>query len=155
MGDMSNMSEAARHTRLRQLSLELEKVAAKTEHSFKRAAAGIIGLTNQLKNVNLSIPVCVRPSAIDNTRKRLAAHMLENKSSMNFGRTKSACKTRKKKVNCRTCRDIFEQPPSVYMGHASNSKRCPFKDKIKKEPTEEVSDGDSFKDKIKKEPTEE
>jgi len=89
--------DACTHTKLLGPPLIVD-VAAKTEHSFKRAAAGIIGLTNQLKNVNLSIPVCVRPTAIDNTRKRLAAHMLENKSSMNFGRTKSACKTRKKKV---------------------------------------------------------
>ena len=67
MGNQQYLLPQQRFNRLRQLFGPLEKVACKSAHDYKKAAAGVIALTNQLANLNVKYPIYVRPNAVDNS----------------------------------------------------------------------------------------
>ena len=67
MGNQQHLLPQQRFNRLRQLFGPLEKVACKSAHGYKKAAAGVIALTNELANLNVKYPIYVRPNAVDNS----------------------------------------------------------------------------------------
>ena len=60
--------------------LPLEKVACKSAHGYKKAATGVIALTNELANLKVKYTVYVRPNYVENYRRRSNHHLVVNKS---------------------------------------------------------------------------
>ena len=131
---MENLTTSQRITNFRQYSADLEKVACRTAHGFKMAAAEMISLKNRLNNPNLGTTFsCIRPSALEHTLRRSQQDLLQNKSALiSSSLTKSMCYDRsasktggKEKGGCARCKDKFGLDASVYSTHRANSSKCP------------------------------
>ena len=145
VGVLPPMRQAQRVIKLRQEYDKLEKVGCKNELSFKHAIASIQAMTNFLKDKttksNFFTPF--RFSAVEATQARQEKLALPNKKtklSKKLSRKKSTGKSlsgkrgtksfaksshKRTNVNCTTCRDFFDEFPSVYEGHMSGSPLCP------------------------------
>ena len=114
---------------IRQYYPVLEKSAARSNQDSKITIASMMELTNRLGSMDVTKPsVCIRPSAIDGALGRHSKTMCLNKSSLVYSKgnsttesskndVSSSKKQKKKKVECRTCRGIFNMDVYVYTGH--------------------------------------
>jgi hypothetical protein len=141
LGDMFHVAQNERVMKLRDAFEKMSVVAIKSPQKFKHALSHLVSLESFLSSMqdgdHHSI---VRMNAIEKSRGRHAKAHLENKSALKIVTNQLAIKVmnstfntskdgstnkRKRTTSCLTCKDHFKEPASVYMGHRSNSSKCP------------------------------
>ena len=104
--------------------------------STKYTICSIIEVTNQLGSLSVSSSNCnIQATAIDKALGRHQKHSLKNASALNYLKRKGntalvdknviAATSKKRRVNCKVCRDCFKEPYDLYSTHRGYSSRCP------------------------------
>ena len=135
LGDFGNLSAAQRISKLQETFQGVQKIAAKTTRDTKVACAYLVELENRLKNQTpYKASVSIRTTAVDSACSRYSTQMLKNhakkpkKRKANSDFESEPCRKRKR-MGCKTCRDVFKEKKSIYLGHRSTSTKCPNRDR--------------------------
>ena len=103
------------------------KLGAQSAKNCKMACAYLVELENRMRigggTQTPSLPV--RMTAVDSALSRNVNYMGVNLANRNYRKKRKIERPTISKRGCRTCRDVFREGPSVYIGHRSGSTRCP------------------------------
>ena len=127
MGSMTELKEAQQITKIRSMFEPCLKLGAQSPRNCKMACAYLVELENRMRigggTQTPSLPV--RMTAVDSALSRNVNYMGVNLANRNYRKKRKIERPTISKRGCRTCRDVFREGPSVYIGHRSGSTRCP------------------------------